>query len=57
MSVMKACVYVMSAKPHFPAFSVVWRLRISSLCLKAPYVLKGGLLFSLAAALFAVEMC
>lgn len=42
----------MSAK-----FSLVWRLRISSLCLKAPRVLKDGLHFGFASVLCATEMC
>lgn len=41
----------------FPAFSMVWRLRISSLCSKGPHVLKGSLHFGLASVLFAVDMC
>lgn len=43
MSVLKASVCIIDAKPHFPAFSVVWQLRISSLCLKALSVFKVGL--------------
>lgn len=43
MSVMEASVYVGSARFQFPAFSLVWRLCISSLCLKGSHVLKDTL--------------